>query len=79
MFRLAGLVIYGTMALVPLCLFALLPLILVALTIRRRAWRFVVVVLGGYLLLAGVLGVWAYAVVPGQYTRYHAWMSLPRR
>jgi hypothetical protein len=77
MFRLVELVIFGTMALVPMCLFALLPMILVALTIRRRAWRFAIVVLGGYLLLAGVLGVWAYAVLPAQYTRNHQWTRLP--
>lgn len=58
-------------------LFALLPLILIAILIERQAWRFVVVVLGGYLLLAGATGLWAYAIVPAQYTRNHQWARPP--
>lgn len=63
--------------LLPLGLLVAAPVAAFVAAGRRPWWQVLAATLGGYLLLALLVGAYAYAVVPADYTRRHAWTRHP--
>ncbi len=61
----------------PLCAVALAPLAFPVAAMRRTTARVGAALLLAYLIVAAVTGLYAYAIVPADYTRYHRLTRAP--
>lgn len=63
--------------LLPLGLLVAAPVVAFVATGRRPWWQVLAATFGGYLFLAPLVGLYAYVVVPADYTVRHAWTRHP--